>query len=216
MTSHDYDGAYSQTAALFGAEPEEMLVRFIRHMRADLPVLDVGCGQGRNALWLAEQGFQVVALDPSPVAIEAVRASAEQRALQIETVRGGFVDLAATRSFSGILIFGLLQILRREEIRGLLDRVRTWSSRGAIVCVSAWSDRDPSFARVCREWMKVGRNSFAHRDGRTRTYLSPGEVVRLFSTWEILHHWEGMGPVHRHGGGPTERHSRVELVAMRR
>ena len=43
--------------------------------------LDLGCGQGRNALWLAERGFTVTGLDLSPVAIEQARARAAELGL---------------------------------------------------------------------------------------------------------------------------------------
>jgi SAM-dependent methyltransferase len=41
--------------------------------------LDVACGEGRNALWLAEQGWDVLGVDFSPVAIDKARRAAEQR-----------------------------------------------------------------------------------------------------------------------------------------
>ena len=47
----------------------------------DLPpgrALDLACGEGRNARWLAERGWQVTAMDFSPVAIEKGRRLAEQ------------------------------------------------------------------------------------------------------------------------------------------
>lgn len=54
------------------------------------PCLDLACGAGRNALFLAESGHQVVAIDGSRVAIEQLDAAASRRAV---TVRSGVVDL---------------------------------------------------------------------------------------------------------------------------
>ncbi|HXB71150.1 MAG TPA: class I SAM-dependent methyltransferase [Candidatus Acidoferrales bacterium] len=47
--------------------------------------LDVAMGQGRNALWLASQGWAVTGFDISPVAIDQVRKESRKRGLQIET-----------------------------------------------------------------------------------------------------------------------------------
>lgn len=46
--------------------------------------LDVACGEGRNALWLAEQGWAVTAIDFSEVAIDKARRIAERRGLAVD------------------------------------------------------------------------------------------------------------------------------------
>jgi tellurite methyltransferase len=46
--------------------------------------LDVACGDGRNARWLAELGFEVEAIDVSDVAVEALRGAAAERGLKVE------------------------------------------------------------------------------------------------------------------------------------
>lgn len=59
-------------------EPDERLVELVR--RGDLApgrALEVGCGTGTNALWLAQQGFDVLGIDLSPLAIEKARAKAQ-------------------------------------------------------------------------------------------------------------------------------------------
>lgn len=48
-----------------------------------------------------------------------------------------------------------------------------------------------------------------------RTYLEPGELTRLFPGFEIVHSREGLGPEHRHGGGPAEHHGFAEAVLRR-
>lgn len=56
-------------------EPDEHLVQFVRAAGIGRGrALEVGCGTGTNALWLAEQGFDVLGLDVSPIAITKARA----------------------------------------------------------------------------------------------------------------------------------------------
>ncbi|MGH8216954.1 MAG: class I SAM-dependent methyltransferase [Steroidobacteraceae bacterium] len=57
-------------------EPDEHLVEFLRGSAARGRALDVGCGTGTNALWLARQGFAVLGIDVSSAAIEKARAKA--------------------------------------------------------------------------------------------------------------------------------------------
>jgi SAM-dependent methyltransferase len=54
--------------------------------------LDVACGEGRNACWLAEQGWDVVGVDFSAVAIDKAQRIAAQRGLDIELQVGDVTD----------------------------------------------------------------------------------------------------------------------------
>jgi 2-polyprenyl-3-methyl-5-hydroxy-6-metoxy-1,4-benzoquinol methylase len=48
--------------------------------------LDLACGPGRNALWLAERGWRVTAVDFSDVALAEARRSGRERGLDIDLV----------------------------------------------------------------------------------------------------------------------------------
>ena len=68
-----FDADYRSTEQYFGITPEPLLTRHAARLDPERPVLDVGMGQGRNALWLAERGFCVDGIEPSVVAQESVR-----------------------------------------------------------------------------------------------------------------------------------------------
>jgi 2-polyprenyl-3-methyl-5-hydroxy-6-metoxy-1,4-benzoquinol methylase len=76
-----FDDAFRRADVHFGGQPEPILVEHPALLNADLPALDIGCGQGRNALFLDREGFVVDALDPSAVAIGQVSRTAEQHDL---------------------------------------------------------------------------------------------------------------------------------------
>lgn len=82
-----WDARYAATAQVWSAEPNV----FVAQACGDLPpgrAADVACGEGRNAVWLAERGWSVTALDFSAVAVHKTRALAERR---------GLVDRVAAR-----------------------------------------------------------------------------------------------------------------------
>lgn len=54
--------------------------------------LDVGCGEGADAVWLAQQGWQVTALDPSGNALRRARAAAAGSGVEVEFVQGVLTD----------------------------------------------------------------------------------------------------------------------------
>lgn len=55
--------------------------------------LDLGCGEGADAIWLAEQGWAVTGVDISPTAVERARAAAAERGLDASSVRFDVADL---------------------------------------------------------------------------------------------------------------------------
>jgi SAM-dependent methyltransferase len=88
-------------------EPDVHLVEFV-HSGAVRPgrALDVGCGTGTNAIWLAGQGFSVLGVDLAPLAIEQARAKAAGAKLECrfesldflnDRVPGGPFDLVFDR-----------------------------------------------------------------------------------------------------------------------
>jgi SAM-dependent methyltransferase len=83
MDREDWDERYRTTELLWSGGPNQFVVDEV----ADLPpgtALDLACGEGRNALWLAEQGWTVTGTDFSPVAIERARRIAEDRGIDLD------------------------------------------------------------------------------------------------------------------------------------
>lgn len=76
MPERDWNGMYASGDLPWDAgRPEEELVAVVEAgvVRAG-KALEIGCGTGTNALWLASRGFEVVAVDVAPLAIEQARA----------------------------------------------------------------------------------------------------------------------------------------------
>lgn len=78
-----YDDIYTKRRELFRSEPNAFLVRAIGGHKPGR-ALDVAMGQGRNALWLASQGWDVTGFDVSPEGIAEARREAAKRGLKID------------------------------------------------------------------------------------------------------------------------------------
>lgn len=85
--AEEWDSRYASAPRVFRAEPDESLVELASPLEPGR-ALDLGAGEGRNALWLASKGWAVVAVDLSEVALGRLRGFADAAGLQIETVRG--------------------------------------------------------------------------------------------------------------------------------
>lgn len=79
-----WDDRYATEEYLYGTKPNDFLVE----MAASLPAGDTLCvaeGEGRNAVWLAERGHRVTAVDASVVGLKKAQQLASQRGVKIET-----------------------------------------------------------------------------------------------------------------------------------
>lgn len=92
-TESTYDETYARIDTVFGSDPEEILVKFKGLMNTSHPVLDIGAGQGRNALFLANSGFNVHAVDSSPIAIQQLERISRERRLELNCQCCGFQEL---------------------------------------------------------------------------------------------------------------------------
>lgn len=118
MDRHDWDRRYAERELVWSAGPNRFLVAETETLPPGR-ALDLACGEGRNAIWLAERGWQVTGVDFSEVAVEKARRLAAARG-----VEAGFeaADLLAweppAHAFELVLLF-YLQV-EAEALRTVL------------------------------------------------------------------------------------------------
>ncbi len=216
-----YDQLYAGNENYFGENPHPMLLQFAGRIPSGGRVLDIGIGQGRNALPLARLGYRISGIDSSRAAIEQVEDFVDKG----EAGPGSFETLWAGEfaefdpqggPFDAILVFGLMQILTRRECAGLIHRLHAWSAPGTVLMLTAWHVDDPLYDFYRTEWARDGLHSYRSADGQHRTFLARREILDLLPAWEVIHHREGLGQEHGHAGGQSHRHGEIELVAIRR
>lgn len=80
-----WNARFASPEYVFGTTPNAFLVRQRARITPGMKVLAVADGEGRNGVWLAERGAEVLAVDGSPIALTKARALAEQRGVTIST-----------------------------------------------------------------------------------------------------------------------------------
>jgi len=123
-----WDQRYSRDNYAYGTKPND----FLMEMSDKLPTGKVLClaeGEGRNAVWLAEQGYQVTAVDASKVGLQKARKLAKARGVEITTVHADLADYdIGTQQWDAIIsIFchlphDLRQDIHRRCVKGLRDK----------------------------------------------------------------------------------------------
>jgi cyclopropane fatty-acyl-phospholipid synthase-like methyltransferase len=208
-----FDEIYEGAPHYFGREPSQLVSRFRHLIPEGARVLDIGVGQGRNAIFLARHGAVVVGVDTSRVGLDAVRALAEAEGLDVDLCHTDIMEYRpGEAAFDAVLAQGIVPILKREDVDRLFERIDDWTRSGGLVFVSTYLTLNERYRECVKDWEPTGRNSF-EKDGRIRTFLEPGEILALLPAYEVLCHEERLGPEHRHWDGPPERHYLAHLVA---
>jgi tellurite methyltransferase len=116
-----WDNIYRKNKGyVFGKEPARFLVENLGQLKLGR-VLDIAMGEGRNAVFLAKKGFDVVGVDISEVAIRKARRLARENKVRISTVSADLNKYQiAPESYDVIMVFYYLQrSLAAQIVRGL-------------------------------------------------------------------------------------------------
>ena len=169
-------------------EPHPLVVEFASKLKPGR-ALDVACGVGRHAVWLAERGWQVTAVDGSRVAIEILQQRASDKGLVIDS---RIADLERDEFIIEPDSYDLILnccYLQRDLFPTIKAGVR---AGGVVIAVIAMVDDDPN--------VKPMNPAFL---------LDPGELRAEFEGYELLRDFEG-----KQGGGGHQR-AYSEIVARR-
>lgn len=119
-----WDERYSKPGYAYGTAPNDWLAESASALSS--PVICLAAGQGRNAVWLAEQGLEVHAVDGSKVGVERTLAYAAERGVTVHATHADLADfdLGEDRWGGVVTIFAhlppdLRKRLHRAIARGL-------------------------------------------------------------------------------------------------
>lgn len=154
-------------------EPDEFVVRHVDKLVGQT-VLDVACGDGGNALFLAEKGFDVTGLDISEVGLERLRGHAARLGVEVETLRR---DLDESDALADCGPFDHVVIARFKPPDAF------WHSVGALL-------RPDGILLLCTF---TTRQHEEHGFPR-RFCLEPGELVGISDALDCVHRETFGGP----------------------
>ena len=116
-----YDERYADEAYYWGTRPSPMCYQVLQRMPPDRPLelLVIGCGEGRNAVFFARNGYHVSAFDLSPAGLEKTRGLAERAATQVRTFQADVNIYRLDRHYDVLFGTGVLHYIpegRRAEV----------------------------------------------------------------------------------------------------
>lgn len=169
----------------FGAGPDENLVSYVDSgdvpVRPGTRVLDIGCGAGRNAVWLAGRGAHVDAVDLSEEALGWARETARAAGVEVSFLRGDVFGLDLPDGGYDLVYdsgcFHHLPPHRRVSYLDLLDRVLRPGGAFALTCFTG----DMGCTVPDGELYRAGRldGGLAYTDDELRSLFADLSEVQL-------------------------------------
>lgn len=184
-----WEGRYATPTYVFGTEPNYFLETCKPLLPKSGRALAVADGEGRNGVWLAEQGLDVVSLDFSPAAQAKAKALAEEHGVKLEIVQGDVHTWDYPEAAFDVVVEIFTQFSTPEERPGKWAGMRKALKPGGLLIVEGYTPKQIEFGTG-------GPRNPVHLYTRPMLMEAFGDFRDLTIVEEELEIWEGDG----HGG----------------
>ena len=168
-----WDTKYSKSDYVFGKTPAKFLRSNFDYIKRGSKVLDMGMGEGRNAVFLARQGYNVTGVDISSVAVKKSRLLAKEFGVRVNAIVASLTKYKIPKeSFDAIICFYYVE-------RTLHKKMIEWLKPGGVLIYEAHTTNQLSIK---------GQEHYSKK-----YLLDPGELINLFPNMTILKYEE---PLH--------------------
>lgn len=135
MKREDWNRRYAGVDSLWSAKPNRFLVAEVEALEPGR-ALDLACGEGRNAVWLAEHGWRVTGVDFSDVALAKAAELAASRGVEVEWVVADVLDYEPDPRGFDLVALLYLQLPREELLQALRSAVGSVAPGGTLVVLA--------------------------------------------------------------------------------
>ncbi|RXJ80842.1 methyltransferase domain-containing protein [Arcobacter sp. F2176] len=124
---------FSRDGYLYGTNPNQFIKNSYVNFKKDQTVLCLGEGEGRNAIFLAKEGFDVEAIDASDIGLNKLFEQSKIENVEIKTACMDINDWQVSKKY-GAILFSFLH-LKIDELKTLIKKIETSLEKdGFFVC----------------------------------------------------------------------------------
>lgn len=182
-----WDQRYSRPTFIYGKSAAPFLAENYQYIPFEGTVLDMGMGEGRNAVFLAQKGYKVTGVDLSSVAVKKSYLLAQEFGVKIKGVVASLTDYKIKPgSYDAIICFYWVD-------RGMVEKIKSWLKPGGVLIYEAHTLREKE------------RDPAKRADPVFDNYLKEQELIRLFPGMRVLKYEE---PLH-------EKEFRSSIILMK-
>lgn len=191
---------FSSKDYLFGTAPSAFLARQRHRLRPGQTALAIADGEGRNGVWLAEQGLDVLSIDFSPVALQKARDLAASRGVNLRTQQVDLEDWAWEPERFDVVAAIFIQFARPDLRAAIFRGIKRTLTPGGLLLLQGYRP----------EQLRYGTGGPPHAEN-----MYTAAILRTaFAGFEILH-LEEHDSIISEGRGHHGMSALVDLVARR-
>lgn len=142
MERFDWDARYAEHDRLWSPEPNPLLVE-IASALAPGRALELGCGEGADAIWLAQRGWKVIGVDFSHVALERAARESRARGLMMQWVDADLRRFVPTPALFDLVVVLYVHMPAGERKAFLANAASGLAPGGAILVVGHDRENPP-------------------------------------------------------------------------
>jgi len=195
-----WDERYAQPGFLFGEAPNAFLKSQLPLLQPGMSALSVADGEGRNGVWLAQQGLHVQAVEGSPVALEKSRQLAARRGVSLQWEEADLQTWAWPDAVYDLVIAIFTQFVGPEGRARQFAGIRQALKPGGLLIMQGYTPRQ----------LEYGTGGPPHAENM----YTEGLLRAAFGDWEILHLNEH-DEVIEEGAGHSGMSALIDLVARK-
>lgn len=196
----DWDDRYRGSAYFYGTEPTNSLLSNAHLFPANARVLCVADGEGRNSVWLAENGYQVTAWDASRVAVEKARKLADKRGVDVSFSVADAADYDWSAAQYDVVVGIFVQFAAPELRDRMFEGMKIATKSGGLIFLHGYAQKQ----------LEYGTGGPPCAD-----FLYSEDLLRDRFSDMLVHKLEAYEAILSEGVGHSGRSAVMDLIAKR-
>lgn len=200
-----YNQIYKNNINVWGNQPNEFLQKIYNQFKVNSYFLDLGCGQGRDSLFMLQKGFKVDAVDQAPEGINKIKEFIQLNNLPAENINLFCADIKsfniAKNKYDIINAFNSLQFLPKNDALKIINDIKNNIKNNGYVVISSFTINDPLYQKT---------------DNNKGCFFEPQELKKIFAHFNLIEYQEEIIKDKGHPGGlEPHQHGIVKLVGQK-
>jgi len=202
-TEDSYNKKYSEKDYYWGKNPSSTATKLIEIISTinytGSKLIDLGCGEGRNSIFFAKKGFEVLAIDISEKGLKKAEKYAEEERVKIKTLKENIINCTLDEKYDIVFSTGVLHYLPPEQRIKKFQNYKDFTNTDGINAFSVF---------VKKPFIKKAP------DADTKAYLfKSGEIMTYYWDWEIIYCTEEIFDCN--SGNIPHRHAVNRIIARK-
>ncbi len=195
-----WEEAYqNKDVTAFSSEPNVTIKEFEHLFTEHSKVLDVGCGEGQNAVYLAQKGYCVDAFDLSEHGIAKVKYRCELSGTQLNAFVADLTKFRFEQNYDLIVCFGTLHFVDKSDWKKFINEAKIHTNVGGIHIIQIFTDVVPASEDIAPFAIGLAKDE---------------EIKELYGDWEVLQ-FKSYVFEDEHPNVPKHIHASNKIVARR-